>query len=165
MCKYTTDLNSPIYNTVHTGTLKISVEFNGERLDGVSEQLMQNGSVMGFVSEAIMAGVYCATHDHRPSKGFDLASKTPGLLNLEAKSATRHGAKLGPSDMYGAKRKYDHDRFVTETVKKDFIIADTAYAAETGVLRWIVKTGDDVVQMGHSLTRKKVEKLFSQTSV
>jgi hypothetical protein len=62
--------------------------------------------------------------------------------------------------MYGKNRFYDHDRFVAETPTKDFVIADTDYAARTGKLRWVVKTGAQIVQIGHSLSRKNATLLF-----
>jgi hypothetical protein len=154
-------IDYPIYDRVMTGDLKVVVEFNGEVMHDLSSQLMRNGSLMGFVSQGVMAHIYRDTHEDKPAKGYDLETKVADLPNIECKSATRHGAKLAPSDMYGAKRKYDHERFLAETPTKDFVIADTDYAARTGTLRWIVKTGEDVAALGHSLTRNKVEKLFS----
>lgn len=153
-------LNYPIYDSVMTGDLKVTVEFNGEILHDLSQQLMGNGSLMGFVSQGVMAHLYRDTHEDKPAKGYDLETKVADLPNIECKSATRHGAKLGPSDMYGKNRKYDHERFLAETPTKDFVIADTDFAARTGVLRWVVMKGEDVVDIGHSLTRKKSDELF-----
>ncbi len=162
---YTVEVNGfqqPVYDQIMKATVEINVLVNGIERPEISKKLMRNGAVMGFVCENIGGEIYSSTHEHSPAKGYDLKSIVPELLNLESKSATRHGAKLGPSDMYGAKRKYDHERFIAETKVKDFIIFDTDHLAQTGTLRWVVKDGAAVAELGHSLTRKKCDALFSE---
>ncbi len=148
-------------NEVRTGTIEMKVWFDGVEKPEAVKKLMGNGRFTGFLAECYVADVVGDAYVHTDAKGYDLLSTTGGK-NIEVKSFTQHGAKLGPSTFYGAGRRADPALFEALAHEKNFVVVDQTMLATTGEVQIVFKRGEDVARIGHSVTKSNRSKLFGE---
>ncbi len=147
------------YNEVVSGQIDLKIYYDGVEQPESSRRLLANGRFTGFLVEDYAATLFRETHVHVDAKGFDLRSMGEAP-NIEVKSFTRYGAKLGPSTFYGAGRKADPEGFGEIARAKDFIVVDQTKLSETGEIALVLKRGADVAQIGHAVKPKDRAILF-----
>lgn len=120
------------------------------------------GSPRAFFAELIMAQALKSEFKRiNQSKGFDLLSVT-NERPWEVKAASKSGVDLKPSGGKGKGRTPETERFFDNCEIGDYAIVDGIHFQETGNIRYVVLSGNDLWKARiHKLTAKQVAELFA----
>jgi hypothetical protein len=149
------------YDEVTSVSVEMTIKFDGVEYPDIAAALLKNGRFVGFLVEPLGGLLSGDQFTHVDAKGFDFKSLDADQKNRESKLLTAGGAKLGPSSFYGAGRKADPQKFVEEIApSKDYIITDQTKLAEHGTVDVVLKRGEDIAAIGHSVSYKNRHLIF-----
>lgn len=130
----------------------------------VTALFKEMGSPRAFLIEFLLADLWAdAYYRQNQTKGVDLMSRTGLRRNLEVKATSTTGAAdLQPSGGKGMNRTSKVDVFFSNCVDSDYVLVDSQYMKETGDLRYVILSGEELLkQQKHKFTKKEVSELFA----